>query len=63
MTSLKSEIKKAKSLIELEAVIKAIPNQSNGYETKIQRTLENAFWYYDLNTLDKVKDWMLARVI
>lgn len=62
MESLKTEIKKAKSLIELEAVVKSIPNQSNGFATKIQRILENAFWYVSLNTLEKKKSWMLKRI-
>tara|TARA_R110002096_G_scaffold306639_3_gene501277 strand:- start:2283 stop:2471 length:189 start_codon:yes stop_codon:yes gene_type:complete len=62
METLKTKIEKAKLLIELEAVVKSIPNQSNGYPTKIQRILENAFWYSDLKTLEEKRRWMLARI-
>jgi hypothetical protein len=62
MTTLKTQIESAKTTQELESVVKSIPNQTNGQPTTTQRTLENAFWYHDLESVEQQKDWILKRI-
>jgi hypothetical protein len=56
------QIKNSSNIIELKKIIYSMPNQENGFPTKLQRILQNAFWYYDLTELKNIKKWMLVRV-
>jgi len=62
MKNLKTQINKASTEKELTNIVKSMPNQENGLPTKLQRILENAFWYSDLETLECKKKWMLTRI-
>jgi len=62
MKKLITQIKNSSTIKELENIIFSMPNQENGFPTKLQRILENAFWYYDLTELESIKKWMLIRV-
>ena len=62
MKKLITQIKNSLTATELESIINSMPNQENGFPTKLQRILENAFWYNDLTELESIKKWMLIRV-
>jgi hypothetical protein len=62
MGTLKTQIESANSTKELESIVKAMPNQSNGEPTSTQRILENAFWYYYPEQFDEIKTWLLKRI-
>ena len=62
MKNLITQIKNSSTVTELKNIINLMPNQENGFPTKLQRILENAFWYYDLTELKRIKKWMLIRV-
>ncbi len=62
MKNLRKQIESAKTTQELESVVKSIPNQENGQPTPTQITLENAFWYHDLESVEQQKTWMLKRI-
>jgi hypothetical protein len=57
MKTLKTQIESANSTKELESIVKAMPNQSNGEPTSKQRILENCFWYHDLQSVQQQKNW------
>jgi hypothetical protein len=60
---LKEKIQQAKSCVELQNIVNSIPNQKNSFKTKIQRLLENCFFYVELeNNLELQKEWLLKRV-
>lgn len=53
---LEQKIKNAKNSKELESVIESMPN------TQLKRVLDDAFWYIDLTTVEKQKEFMLKRI-
>lgn len=59
---LKAKIERAKTSDELENVILSIPKQDNGERQQIYRILDDAFWYFNIKTLDQQKEFMLKRL-
>ena len=62
MTTLRTKIIDTTTETQLINVVKSMPKQDNGFPTKLQRILENCFWYYDLQTLESKKNWILKRI-
>jgi len=62
MTTLEQNIRNAKTNEELETVILSIPKQSNGERTQLYRVLDNAFWYYDLESIESKINFMLKKL-
>lgn len=62
--TLSQQIQRANSIDQLKDIVSNIPNNpENGLPTKVQRILENAFWYDELIVdLEKTINWMLIRV-
>ena len=59
---LEQEIKSAKTKDYLKKVLDSIKLQDNGFKQPLYRRLDNAFWYHDLNTVVKIKSFMLKQL-
>ena len=59
MKNLAFRISEAVSTEELRKVLNEEPKQENGEAKRVIRHLQDVFWYLELNTIDKKKDFCL----
>ena len=61
-SELRVKVENAKNENELHLIIESIPLQENGMQQKIARILDDTFWYFDLDSFEKKKKFMLSRL-